>query len=133
MDDRAVRFRWKDYRTADAATGAVQIKTMSLSPAEFLRRFLLHVLPTGFHRIRHYGLLAKGPRAPDLEALRALIAARAGAPPASANHEAEPPAPEPAALPACPCCGGRMRIVEIVLRGRAPRTAGAARLWMDSS
>jgi hypothetical protein len=63
LDERAVRIRWKDYRTADPATGAAPIKTMSLSPAEFLRRFLLHVLPTGFHRIRHYGLLAKGPRA----------------------------------------------------------------------
>jgi hypothetical protein len=131
MDDRAVRFRWKDYRTADPTTGAVRIKTMSLSPAEFLRRFLLHVLPTGFHRIRHYGLLAKGPRAPDLEALRALIAAQAGAPAPLVDREAEPA--EPAALPACHCCGGRMRIVEIVFRGRLPRTAGAARLWMDSS
>jgi hypothetical protein len=52
MDDHAIRFRWKDYRSADAKTGAVKIKTMSLSPAEFLRRFLLHVLPSGFHRIR---------------------------------------------------------------------------------
>ncbi len=133
LDDRAVRFRWKDYRTADAATGAVQIKTMRLSPAEFLRRFLLHVLPTGFHRIRHYGLLAKGPRAPDLAALRALIAAATGAPAPTVDPDAEAAAPEPAALPACRCCGGRMRIVEIVFRGRAPRTAGAARLWMDSS
>jgi Putative transposase/Transposase zinc-binding domain len=133
LDDRAVRFRWKDYRTADPRSGAVRIKTMSLSPAEFLRRFLLHVLPTGFHRIRHYGLLAKGPRAPDIDALRALIAAEAGAPASPADREAEAAAPEPAALPACRCCGGQMRIVEIVLRGRAPRTAGAARLWMDSS
>jgi hypothetical protein len=133
MDDRAVRFRWKDYRTADAETGAAPIKTMSLSPAEFLRRFLLHVLPTGFHRIRHYGLLAKGPRAPDLDALRALIAATTSAPAAPVAPDAEPAAAEPAALPACRCCGGPMRIVEIVLRGRAPRTTGAARLWIDSS
>jgi len=131
MDDRAVRFRWKDYRTADTATGAVKIKTMSLSPAEFLRRFLLHVLPTGFHRIRHYGLLAKGPRAPDLAALRALIAAGAPVPPI--DHEAEPAAPETTALPACRCCGGPMRIIEIFGRGRLPRTAGVARLWMDTS
>lgn len=106
---------------------------MSLSPAEFLRRFLLHVLPTGFHRIRHYGLLAKGPRAPDLDALRALIAAQVGAPAPTVDTEAEPPTPEPATLPACRCCGGRMRIVEIFFRGRAPRTAGVAQLWMDSS
>ena len=93
----------------------------------------LHVLPTGFHRIRHYGLLAKGPRAPNLDALRALIAAQASAPAPRVDREGEPAAPEPTALPACRCCGGRMRIVEIVFRGRAPRTAGAARLWMDSS
>jgi hypothetical protein len=133
LDDHAVRFRWKDYRTADAATGAAPIKTMSLSPAEFLRRFLLHVLPTGFHRIRHYGLLAKGPRAPDLDALGALIAAEAGAPAPPVGHEAERAAPEAAPLPSCPCCGGRMRIIEIFFRGRLPRTAGVARLWMDSS
>jgi len=133
MDERAVRFRWKDYRTADPSTGAVRIKTMSLSPAEFLRRFLLHVLPTGFHRIRHYGLLANGPRAPDLDRLRALIAAATGAPATHVEPDAEPPAPEAAALPACRCCGGQMRIVEIVFRGRLPRTAGAAQLWMDSS
>jgi len=132
LDHRAVRFRWKDYRTADPATGAVTLKTMSLSPAEFLRRFLLHVLPTGFHRIRHYGLLAKGPRTPDPAALRALIAAQAGAPPPVAP-EPEPAPPEPTALPACRCCGGHMRIIEIFARGRLPRTAGVARVWMDSS
>jgi hypothetical protein len=132
LDDHAVRFRWKDYRTADAATGAAPIKTMSLSPAEFLRRFLLHVLPTGFHRIRHYGLLAKGPRAPDLDALRALIAAEAGAPAPPVGHDTEQ-APETAALTACPCCGGRMRVIEIFLRGRLPRTVGVTPLWADSS
>jgi hypothetical protein len=61
LDDQAVRFRWKDYRRADPATGAVKMATMTLSPAEFIRRFLIHVLPSGFHRIRHYGLLAKVP------------------------------------------------------------------------
>ena len=92
-----------------------------------------HVLPTGFHRIRHYGLLAKGPRALDLAALRALIAAQAGAAAPPVDHEEKPPAPEATALPACPCCGGRMRIIEIFGRGRLPRTAGLARLWMDTS
>ena len=129
MDERAVRFRWKDYRTADPATGAVKIATMTLSPDEFIRRFLLHVLPSGFHRIRHYGLLAKGPRAPDLGRLRAMIALQTG--------EAAPPAPEP--TPAepepqtCPGCGGRLRIVEVFRRGCAPRTTVTGRLWMDSS
>ncbi len=127
MDDHAVRFRWKDYRTADPATGAVRIRTMALSPDEFIRRLLLHVLPTGFHRIRHYGLLAKGPRAPDLRRLRALIAGQVG-------DTAETPEPEPEPQPqTCPGCGGRMRIVEVFRRGCAPRTTVTARLWMDSS
>ncbi len=69
MGDHAVRFRWTDYRTAAPATGAVKIRTMALSPDELIRRFLLQVLPTGFHRIRHYGLLAKGPLGPTFETL----------------------------------------------------------------
>jgi Putative transposase/Transposase zinc-binding domain len=132
MDDHAVRFRWKDYRSADPATGAVKLKTMALNPDEFIRRFLLHVLPSGFHRIRHYGLLAKGPRAPDLDWLRALIAgpaSPAAAPPVEAG-EPEPPAP---VLPACLCCGGRMRIVELFSRGRTHRSSSFLRLWMDTS
>jgi hypothetical protein len=128
MDDHAVRFRWKDYRAADPATGAVKLKTMTLSPDEFLRRFLLHVLPPGFHRIRHYGLLTKGTHAIDLDRLRALIAAQAA-------PEPEPPEAEPetTTLPACPCCGGRMRIVERFGRGRTPRTAAGLPLWFDTS
>jgi hypothetical protein len=122
MDDQAVRFRWKDYRTADPATGAVKIRTMALGPDEFLRRLLLHVLPSGFHRIRHYGLLAKGPRAPDLGRLRALIAAQAKEPVATPEPPPEPAEPEPQT---CPGCGGRLRIVEVFRRGYAPRTTGA--------
>jgi hypothetical protein len=120
LDDHAVRFRWKDYRTADPATGAAKIKTMALSPDEFLRRFLLHVLPAGFHRIRHYGLLAKGPRAIGVDRLRALIAAQAGAAAAPPCAEAaEPAEPETTTLPACRCCGGRLRIIEVFRRGYA--------------
>ncbi len=99
---------------------------MALTPDEFIRRFLLHVLPAGFHRIRHYGLLAKGPNAPDLGRLRTLIAALAGEPAAAP----EPAEPEP---PTCPSCGGRLRIVEVFGRGRTPRAVVASRLWMDSS
>ncbi len=128
MDDHAVRFRWKDYRTADPTTGAVKIRAMTLSPDEFIRRFLLHVLPAGFHRIRHYGLLAKGPQAPDLGRLRALIAAQAGEPVAPTDATPEPAPPDP---PTCPGCGGHLRIVEVFRRGYAPRTVG--RLWIDSS
>jgi len=128
MDEHAVRFRWKDYRAADSATGAVKLKTMSLSPDEFLRRFLLHVLPPGFHRIRHYGLLAKGTHAIYLDRLRALIAAQAAPEPEPAEAE-----PETTTLPACPCCGGRMRIIERFGRGRTPRTAAGLPLWFDTS
>jgi hypothetical protein len=132
MDDHAVRFRYKDYRTADPTTGAVKIKAMALSPGEFIRRFLLHVLPSGFHRIRHYGLLAKGPRAPDLDRLRALITGQANPSTAAIDQPraAEPEAPAPAA---CPCCGGRMRIIEIFHHGNAPRTDLGGQLWADSS
>ena len=130
IDDHAVRFRWKDYRTADPTTGAVKIRTMALSPDEFIRRFLLHVLPAGFHRIRHYGLLAKGPRAPDLGRLRKLIAAQTGETAAPADTQPDPVEPEPQT---CPGCGGRLRIVEVFRRGCAPRAAVTVRLWMDSS
>ncbi|MDX5394456.1 MAG: IS91 family transposase [Caulobacteraceae bacterium] len=131
LDDHAVRFRWKDYRTADAATGAVKIKTMALSPNEFIRRFLLHVLPAGFHRIRHYGFLAKGVQAPALDQLRSLITAQADEPAASRPEpEAQPAATEPAEPRACPCCGGALRLVEVFSRGQPPRSL---RLWMDSS
>jgi len=130
LDDHAVRFRWKDYRTADPTTGAVKIKTMALSPDEFIRRFLLHVLPSGFHRIRHYGLLAKGPRAPDLGRLRTLVASQSDQAATPTHPGPDPPEPEPQT---CPGCGGRLRIVEVFRRGCTPRTAVTRRLWMDSS
>ena len=130
LDDRGVCFRWKNYRTADPTTGAVKIGTMTLSPDEFIRRFLRHVLPSGFHRIRHYGLLAKGPGAPDLDRLRTLITARTDSvmPPVAP----EPAEPDAAPLQACPGCGGRMRIIEVFLRGRLPHPV-VGRLWIDSS
>ena len=130
LDDRGVCFRWKNYRTADPATGAVKIGTMTLSPDEFIRRFLLHVLPGGFHRIRHYGLLAKGPSAPDLDRLRTLITAQTDS--AMPPVAPEPAEPDAAPLQACPGCGGRMRIIEVFLRGRLPQTV-VGRLWIDSS
>ena len=69
LDERGVTFRWKDYR----AKGKTRHKTMTLAPEEFMRRFLLHVLPGGFHRIRHYGLLANGGRKANLELARTLL------------------------------------------------------------
>lgn len=113
MDENGVRFRWKDYR----AKGRTRQKTMTLAPEEFMRRFLLHVLPGGFHRIRHYGLLANAGRRESLAKARTLLNA----------PRLEPADDEPAVTPAptfvCRCCGAVMRVVEIVLRGpliRAP-------------
>jgi hypothetical protein len=134
MDDRGVSFRWKDYRTANPVTGAVQIRTMTLSPEEFLRRFLLHILPGGFHRIRHYGLLAHGPRATDIDHIRSLIdAATTGQPAAPANDNDQPAEPSACVQSPCPCCGGRMRIIEVFARGHTPRPLVGARLWIDTS
>lgn len=130
LGERGVSFRWKDYRASKG--GKLQIKTMTLPAEEFLRRFLLHVLPSGFHRIRHYGLLAGGARA-DLGRIRALIDA-SQAKTAPADQPADDGADQPAAPDlVCPCCGGRMRLVEIFTRGQAPKTRAATRLWADTS
>jgi hypothetical protein len=69
LDERGVTFRWKDYR----AEGRTRHKTMTLTAEEFMRRFLLHVLPVGFHRLRHYGLLASPTRKKNIELARALL------------------------------------------------------------
>ena len=108
-DHSGVTFRWKDYR----ADGLDRQKLMTLSTGEFIRRFLIHVLPHGFHRIRHYGLLASGARADNIARARELLAV--------SISRAEPTA---AAVdpgkPACPCCGGRMIVIEVFERGATP-------------
>jgi len=128
LDERGVTFRWKDYR----ADGEARQKLMTLTPGEFMRRFLIHVLPTGFHRIRHYGLFANTARAANLAKARALLQAPAPIPvPDEAGAEPEPPAKP---LIACPCCGGRMILIEIFERGSAPRTAPTRPVFrIDSS
>jgi hypothetical protein len=113
MDHKGVTFGWKDYRQ----DGPARRRLMTLAPGEFIRRFLLHVLPTGFHRIRHYGLFANPVRAANLATARALLQAPTPAPTdTSADLEISV---EPAK--ACPCCGGRMVLVEIFGRGAWPR------------
>ena len=123
LDERGVTFRWKDYR----ATGKTRYKTMTLAANEFMRRFLLHVLPSGLHRIRHYGLLANAGRREHLAQARALLQVL----PAAAES------PVPQAMPVtivaptfvCPHCGAAMIIVETFARGqsiRAPPTLRAA-------
>ncbi|TFI58870.1 IS91 family transposase [Sphingomonas parva] len=110
LDERGVTFRYKDYRR----DGAERYGTMTLAADEFIRRFLLHVLPRGFHRIRHYGLLAASSRKTSIARARELLAV---APPPPAAEPVEPPDP----LPPCPCCGGRMRIIETFERWMQPR------------
>jgi len=86
---------------------------MTLSPDEFIRRFLLHVLPKGFHRIRHYGFLASAGRKHNVARARQLLAV-------PARTELDDAASLPDLRPPCPCCGGRMVIIEIFQRaGRA--------------
>jgi hypothetical protein len=101
-----VCFRWKDYREDSKP------KLMTLDVGEFIRRFLLHVLPDGFHRIRHYGLFANGHRADKLELCRKLL----DAVPPSADQDnigTDEAGASTNELPPCPCCGGRMTIIEI--------------------
>ena len=115
-DDNGVAFRWKDYRIVPEARlrhdGPDRWKTMTLPPHEFIRRFLMHVLPKGFHRIRHYGLFANGNRAANIARARELL----GAAPRVVEPEQEKTAApdEPRVLP-CPCprCGGRMIVIEV--------------------
>ena len=121
-DDRGVTFCWKNYRARHGAKGREWIKAMTLGADEFIRRFLLHVLPDGFHRIRHYGLFASGCRAANVARIRSLLAP--ASPPSGANPE--PVSSADAAAPACPCCGGRLVIVERFRRGETPRARPTA-------
>jgi hypothetical protein len=124
MDDRGVTFRWKNYR----AHGRTRYKTMTLQAEEFMRRFLLHVLPSGFHRIRHYGLLANANPKTHIATARELL------------HQ---PAPEVAADPSeahagtgsvrptfvCRHCGAPMIVIETLARAQhirgPPRLPGS--------
>jgi len=116
LDERGVTFRYKDYRS-----GRARYRTMTLSADEFIRRFLLHILPKGFHRIRHYGLLASASSKANIARARQLMAApMAEVDPPAVHDTADPDATTDHRLP-CPCCGGRMIIVEVFARGAAPR------------
>jgi hypothetical protein len=118
LDEQGVTFRWKDYR----AKGHTRHKTMTLAPEEFMRRFLLHVLPGGFHRIRHYGLLANGSRKADLKMARELL--HVTLVPAATAGTAEPASTLPDAAPptfVCRHCGRAMLIVQTFARGESIR------------
>src|SRR5471030_302599 len=115
-DEKGVTFKYKDYRIE----GPGRYKSMTLAAEEFIRRFLMHVLPKGFHRIRHYGLLANSNRAANLAKARELLAMPAPVKAAEPEKAAAPD--EPCVLPRpCPCCGGRMLIIETFERGAIPR------------
>ena len=119
LDETGVTFRYKDYRR----NGRERYRTMILDPAEFIRRFLLHVLPKGFHRIRHYGLLASAGRKDNIARARQLLAVPQPEVPSSDIEDTAVPADY---RPPCPCCGGRMVIVETFERGGHPRAPPAS-------
>jgi Putative transposase/Transposase zinc-binding domain len=115
LDERGVTFRWKDYRTK----GKTRHKTMTLGADEFMRRFLLHVLPGGFHRIRHYGLLANVQRSDHLDRARALLNV---VPDASANQQdADALAGPVQPTFVCPDCGAAMIVIDVIMRGQPIR------------
>jgi len=131
LDDRGVTFKWKDYRIE----GRDRYKQMTLDTHEFIRRFLIHVLPSGFHRIRHYGLLANTSRADNIARARELLAVPK--PQSKAADADSTETDEPRVLPhPCPCCGGRMIIIETFNRGATPQyrpTAPTVAIRIDTS
>ena len=125
FDGSTVSFKWKDYR----AQGRERFKTMTVGTHEFIRRFLIHTLPDGFHRIRHYGLFANGGRVRNIARVRELLGAIA--------PQTEPAEDEDGEVTAlsqpCPCCGGRMIIIETFERGAQPRAPPTASSRVDAS
>jgi hypothetical protein len=118
-DVDTVTFRWKDYRIK----ASERQSTMRLATSEFIRRFLIHVLPDGFHRIRHYGLLASSGRKANIAKVRALLGAQAPKPD-------DPPAADVTPLTLrepCPGCGGAMHIIETFRRGHKPQSRAPPR------
>jgi hypothetical protein len=118
----------KDYRV----DGHARQKVMRLATDEFIRRFLIHVLPTGFHRIRHYGLFASGVRAHNIAHARELLAAPIPREQNKRPNDGDQPEPRVLAHPS-PCCGGRMIVIETFERGRAPRASSLGEIRIDTS
>ena len=124
MDEHGVTFKWKDYQVKNGSEGRTRHKTMTLEPAEFMRRFLLHVLPGGFHRIRHYGLLANGSRKASLALVRQLLCQPAAA--VTQDDGGDLGIEQPRFV--CWHCGQAMTILQTFTRGhtiRAPPTEQA--------
>src|SRR5271169_1122340 len=117
LDDNRVTFKWKDYRLEGPER---YNKLMTLDTHEFIRRFLMHVLPAGFHRIRYYGFLTSQTRARNIARIRELLALPLIPVDAIKTANAKPEQPKTPEHP-CPCCGSRMRIIETFLRGQQPK------------
>jgi Putative transposase len=128
FDGERVTFKWKDYR----AKGDVRYKLMTLDADEFIRRFLIHVLPEGFHRIRHYGLLANANRADNIALARQLLGVRDPTPRTDQRDGVEGGQKDTESN-TCPCCGGHMVIIETFDRGCQPRLWPVPSLGIDSS
>jgi predicted RNA-binding Zn-ribbon protein involved in translation (DUF1610 family) len=119
MDEQGVTFKWKDYRAKER----YRHKTMTIAPNEFIRRFLLHVLPSGFHRIRHYGLIANTTRKDNLTRARELLMSKETDAPADAEKNGADIADgsDASVTYICPDCGSPMIIIETFERGQLPR------------
>ena len=137
-DDKGVTFTWKDYRLDGAER---YNRVMTLDTSEFIRRFLMHVLPSGFHRIRYYGFLTCQTRAKNIERIRELLAVPLiplddiNAASAKISTSAQPEEPKAPEHP-CPCCGSNMRIIETFLRGQQPKhkpTPARPKIRIDTS
>jgi hypothetical protein len=128
FDSNGVTFKWKDCR----AEGRERAKVMTLATGEVIRRFLIHVLPSGFHRIRHYGLFTGSKRIENLVRARQLLAVSKPQSENAAADAADNNEPQTPSHP-CPCCGGRMIVIEIFERGCSPRTRPTTVIRIDTS
>ena len=117
MDKQTVSFKWKNYRVKEQN----RHRTMTLTHDEFIRRFLLHVLPSGFHRIRHYGLTANTGRKKNLDKARQLLNVKVPIVPLDKEISGETKTHEPAATFVCPCCGAGMEVTEVLPHLYLPR------------
>jgi len=125
-DAKTVAFRWKDYRIISGD----RMKVMRLHTSEFIRRFLIHVLPPGFHRIRHTGFLANGVRRNRIERIRSLLGAEADAIPKASEDQNVDTTEQDQSQP-CPKCGGAMVIIETLMRGQLPQSRAPP--WEDAA
>jgi putative transposase/transposase-like zinc-binding protein len=138
-DEKGVTFKWKDYRIE----GPERYKVMTLPTDEFIRRFLMHVLPAGFHRIRYYGMLTSSKRAENVARARELLKPPAIIPidaikatATEADQSSTKPDEQQTPKHPCPCCGGSMTIIERFARGTTPRhqpTTAVVAIRIDTS